>query len=198
MIILASGSPRRKELLSTITDDYTIITSNADETPSKTVPSEIVEELSLKKGEEVFERVKAEGTIDILEENLVISADTLVFLGSERMGKPKDKADAVRMIKELSGNTHDVITGVTLIYTKTGSVKKVSFHEKTEVIVYPLSDKEIEDYVATGEPMDKAGAYAIQGFFGKFIKAVNGEYANVVGLPVARLYHEIQKIKGEF
>lgn len=197
MIILASGSPRRKELLSTITKDFEIITSNADETPSNTVPSLIVEELSLKKGEEVFERASSLGKIDIDKENLIISADTLVFFKDERMGKPSDRADAVRMIKELSGNSHEVITGVTLIYTKGGKMTKKSFHEKTEVCVYQLSDAEIEEYVESGEPMDKAGAYAIQGLFGKYIKSINGEYANVVGLPVARLYHEIKAMTEE-
>lgn len=197
MIILASGSPRRKELLSSITTDFEIITSNADETPESTVPTSIVEELSRKKGEEVFERVTESKKIDINKENLIISADTLVFYKDERMGKPKDKEDAIRMIKALSGNTHEVITGVTLTYTNKGKVTRKSFHEITKVLVYPLSDKEIEEYVASGEPMDKAGAYAIQGLFGKYIKSIDGEYANVVGLPIARLYHEMKLIMGE-
>jgi len=193
MIILASGSPRRKELLANLGYDFKIVTSDADETPTKTVPTEVVEELSRKKGEAVYEKLKAEGGF-IDQENLIISADTLVFLGNERIGKPKDKDDAFRILKELSGNVHDVITGVTLTYVYNGSVKTVSFHETTHVTVYPLTDNEIRDYIATGEPMDKAGAYAIQGFFAKHIKKIDGEYSNVVGLPVARLYHEVKKL----
>ena len=194
MIILASGSPRRKELLTQAGIGFEVLTSDADETPTKTVPSEIVMELSRRKGEDVFGKLESQGRIDASKENLIISADTLVFFKDERLGKPRDKADAVRMLRELSGNVHDVITGVTLIYVNQGEKKQVSFYEKTEVSVYDLTEEEIEDYVATGEPMDKAGAYAIQGYFGKYIKGINGEYANVVGLPIARLYYEIKKI----
>ena len=194
MIILASGSPRRKELLTQAGIDFEVLTSDADETPTKTVPAEIVMELSKRKGEDVFAKLESQGRIDAAGENLIISADTLVFFKDERLGKPKDKADAVRMLRELSGEVHDVITGVTLIYVNHGERKQVSFYEKTEVSVYDLTDEEIETYVATGEPMDKAGAYAIQGYFGKYIKGINGEYANVVGLPIARLYYEIKKI----
>lgn len=194
MVILASGSPRRKELLTQAGIAFEVITSDADETPTKTVPAEIVMELSKRKGEDVYERLEREGRIDKTGETLIISADTLVFFKNERLGKPKDRADAFRMIKELSGDVHDVITGVTLTYVNQGQKKQVRFFEKTEVSVYDLTDEEIEAYIETGEPMDKAGAYAIQGFFGKYIKGINGEYANVVGLPIARLYHEIKKL----
>lgn len=194
MVILASGSPRRKELLTQAGIEFSIITSDADETPTKTVPEEIVMELSLRKGEDVFSKVVKEGKLNPKEENVIIAADTLVFFGQDRMGKPKDKADAVRMLKELSGNSHDVITGVTLIYTNNNEKKVETFFEKTEVFVYDLTDAEIDAYVATGEPMDKAGAYAIQGYFGKYIKGIKGEYANVVGLPIARLYYELKRI----
>ena len=188
MIVLASGSPRRKELLTQAGINFEVFTSDADETPTKTVPSEIV------KGDDVFARLTEQGRIDSSKENLIISADTLVFFKDERLGKPADKADAVRMLRELSGNVHDVITGVTLTYVNQDEKKQVCFFEKTEVSVYDLTEEEIEAYVATGEPMDKAGAYAIQGFFGKYIKGINGEYANVVGLPIARLYYEIKKL----
>ena len=194
MVILASGSPRRKELLTQAGINFEVITSDADETPTKTVPAEIVMELSKRKGEDVYERLEREGRIDKTGETLIISADTLVFFKDERLGKPKDKADAFRMLKELSGDVHDVITGVMLTYVSQGQKNQVCFFEKTEVSVYDLTDDEINAYIATGEPMDKAGAYAIQGFFGKYIKGINGEYANVVGLPIARLYHEIKKL----
>lgn len=193
MVILGSGSPRRKELLTLAGIEFTILTSDADETPTKTVPEEIVMELSDKKGQDVFSKAKEKGLLTDAE-NLIISADTLVFFGNDRMGKPKDKDDAVNMLKKLSGATHQVITGVHLIYEKNGKMVEKSFFEKTDVNVYPMTDAEICDYVATGEPMDKAGAYAIQGLFCKYIKGIQGEYANVVGLPIARLYKELKEI----
>lgn len=192
MVILASGSPRRKELLTQAGIEFSIITSDADETPTKTVPEEIVMELSKRKAEDVYDRVVKEGIFKEGEDNFVIAADTLVFFGQDRMGKPKDKEDAVRMLKELSDNVHDVITGVTILHPADGELRTATFFEKTKVSVYKLSDEEIEAYVATGEPMDKAGAYAIQGYFGKYIKKIEGEYANVVGLPIARVYHELK------
>lgn len=192
MVILASGSPRRKELLTQAGIEFSIITSDADETPNKTVPEEIVMELSKRKAEDVYDRVIKEGIFKEGEDNFIIAADTLVFFGQDRMGKPKDKEDAVRMLKELSDNVHDVITGVTILHPADGELRTATFFEKTKVSVYKLSDEEIEAYVATGEPMDKAGAYAIQGYFGKYIKKIEGEYANVVGLPIARVYHELK------
>lgn len=192
MVILASGSPRRKELLTQAGIEFSIITSDADETPTKTVPEEIVMELSKRKAEDVYDRVIKEGIFKEGEDNFIIAADTLVFFGQDRMGKPKDKEDAVRMLKELSDNVHDVITGVTILHPVDGELRTATFFEKTKVSVYKLSDEEIEAYVATGEPMDKAGAYAIQGYFGKYIKKIEGEYANVVGLPIARVYHELK------
>lgn len=193
MVILGSGSPRRKELLTLAGIDFTVLTSDADETPTKKVPSEIVMELSARKGADVYAKAAEAGMLTD-EENIIIAADTLVFFGNDRMGKPKDKEDAVRMLKDLSGDTHQVITGVSLTYIKNGEITKKSFYEKTDVSVYPLTDEEIETYVASGEPMDKAGAYAIQGLFGKYIKGICGEYANVVGLPIARLYKELKEI----
>lgn len=191
MIILASGSPRRRELLTQMGYEFEIITSDADETPSKEVPSEIVEELSMRKAKEVFEKSHEKYGDDNI---LIIAADTLVFKGEKRMGKPKDVSDAKRMLKELSGSTHQVYTGVSLIYEKAGKTVENSFFEKTDVIFCQLTDEEIDEYIETKEPMDKAGAYAIQGKSAKFITGINGEYANVVGLPVARLYQEIKKI----
>lgn len=190
MIILASKSPRRKELLEQLGLEFQIVTADADETPSKDNPAEIVEELSAKKAEAVLEQVKGRYSEEKL---LIIAADTLVFQGKERMGKPKDAEDAYRMLRLLQDDVHQVYTGVTLVYISEGTTKKVSFNEKTDVFFYPMSEAEIVEYVATGEPMDKAGAYAIQGLSGKFIKSINGEYSNVVGLPIARLYHEIEK-----
>lgn len=191
MIILASKSPRRKEILEQLGLEFQIITADADETPTETVPSKIVEELSAKKAEAVLDKVKNELP---KEDVLIIAADTLVFQGKERMGKPKNVEDAHRMLGLLQNSVHQVYTGVTLVYITNGNEKRVSFNEKTDVVFYPMTEDEIKNYVATGEPMDKAGAYAVQGISAKFIKSINGEYSNVVGLPIARLYHEINNI----
>lgn len=191
MIVLASGSPRRKELLGILEPNFDIITSDADETPTKTLPGEIVEELSNRKAQDVFSKIKDHYG---REQLLIIAADTLVFKGTKRMGKPKDKEDAIEMLKSLQGDVHEVYTGVTLVLKQEAKIKTTSFYEKTKVEFARMSDHEIEAYVSTGEPMDKAGAYAIQGGFGKFITKISGEYNNVVGLPIARLYQELKKI----
>ena len=193
-IILASASPRRKELLSNMGLDYEIIVSDCEEVTEKTKPCDIVRELSKMKALNVFE--KAEG--EIFEDTLIIAADTLVFLNDEHLGKPADTEDAKRMIRKLSGCVHTVITGVTVIKACADGAKGlkkqeiVNFEEITEVYVSKLSESEIEWYVSTGEPMDKAGSYAIQGRFAKFITRINGDYSNVVGLPVSKLYEELK------
>lgn len=193
MIILASKSPRRKELLTQMGIKYEIIESTKPEFTAETEPSRIVEDLSLLKAEDVLYNLDL--TNAKYKNSLIIAADTMVFYKDERLGKPKDEADAVRMIKMLSGNEHEVITGVTLIEIKLGLVTlKKSFSEITKVKFYELSDEEIEAYVKTGEPMDKAGAYAIQGLFAKHVKGIDGDYSNVVGLPISRLYNELKCI----
>lgn len=195
MIILASGSPRRRELISSIFPEFTIIKSEKDEVVTKTKPDEIVNELSKQKAIEVWD--KAIGDNVITDDNsLLIAADTLVFLDGQRMGKPKDYDDAIDMLTKLSGNSHEVYTGVTLFYGNKDSYEEISFYESTRVFFYDISKEDIKSYVDSKEPMDKAGAYAIQGGFAKHIKGIEGEYANVVGLPIARLYQEIKKIGG--
>lgn len=181
-VVLASASPRRKELLSLIFNEYDIRPADCDEAlPEGIKAQEAVEYLSL---------IKNKATVEICDENsLVISADTVVAVEGEILGKPQDKEDARRMISLLSGREHQVFTGVTL--SLNGNFK--TFSEKTDVIFYKLTDKEIEDYISTDEPYDKAGAYGIQGKAGLLVKAVNGDYYNVVGLPVARLKREIME-----
>lgn len=181
-VVLASASPRRKELLSLIFNEYDIRPADCDETlPEGIKAQEAVEYLSL---------IKNKATVEICDENsLVISADTVVAVEGEILGKPQDKEDARRMISLLSGREHQVFTGVTL--SLNGNFK--TFSEKTDVVFYKLTDKEIEDYISTDEPYDKAGAYGIQGKAGLLVKAVNGDYYNVVGLPVARLKREIME-----
>ena len=179
-VVLASASPRRKELLSLIFNEYDIRPADCDEAlPEGIKAQEAVEYLSL---------IKNKATVEICDENsLVISADTVVAVEGEILGKPQDKEDARRMISLLSGREHQVFTGVTL--SLNGNFK--TFSEKTDVVFYKLTDKEVEDYISTDEPYDKAGAYGIQGKAGLLVKAVNGDYYNVVGLPVARLKREI-------
>lgn len=209
MIILASQSPRRRELLTQMGVEFEIMVSKKDEIVTETEPEKIVTELSMAKGEEILCQLKDSKRIsnellpikegesfgDECEEGiLVISADTLVFLGEKRLGKPKDEEDAFNMLKSLSGNVHKVLTGVTLNYVVGNRCKTVSFASSTEVTMALMDDREINEYVASGEPMDKAGAYAIQGKCAKYVTGICGEYANVVGLPIARLYSEIKKI----
>ena len=177
-VILASASPRRKELLTNMGMDFEIIVSDVEEKVTKVKPSEIVVELSKLKAEDVA------GKVEVSPGTLIIAADTLVFLGDERLGKPKDEEDAVKMLKELSGRVHEVITGVTLIYNKGNSREEVSFYETTEVTFEKLDEDEIREYVSTGEPMDKAGAYAIQGGAGAFVTGLDGSFENVMGFPV--------------
>lgn len=186
-IILASGSPRRKELLELIGVEFKIITSNKEEVITSTNPEEVVKELSMMKAEDVAEGVTGPA--------IILGADTVVAHGGRILGKPKDKEDAFRMIRSFAGEDHYVYTGVCIIKKEAdGSVKKISFAEGTKVTVYPMSDEEIERYVASGEPMDKAGAYAIQGLFAPYIKGIEGDYYNIVGFPIAGIY---QRLKNE-
>ncbi len=185
-LILVSQAPRRTDLLTNMGSDFDIVVSDVEEKVTKTNPNEIVVELSKLKAHDVYDKVKpADGT-------LILAADTLVFLKNERLGKPADDKDAFRMLRELSGREHHVITGVNLIYQTNGKAEEYSFSEGTSVLFAELSDKEILDYIATGEPKDKAGSYAIQGKGAKFVKGINGDYSNVVGLPVPRLYEEMK------
>ena len=192
-IILASGSPRRRELLSQIGLEFTVITSEADEHTSIKEPARYVEYLSSVKAEAVhdmLQNVLTDKDNDIKAGSyVIIGADTIVSHKEHILTKPVDEADAYRILKELSGDCHQVYTGVTLLY---GDGSSKSFSNRTDVYCYELTDKEIHDYITTGEPMDKAGAYGIQGSFAAFIKGIDGDYNNVVGLPVSRVYQELK------
>lgn len=191
-MILASGSPRRKELLEQVGVSFEISVADGEEIISKKLPWEIVEELSLQKATEVAGRYEAKQ--EITEQTVVIGADTIVAYGEEIMGKPKNEEMAKEMLQKLQDGSHQVYTGVTLIIMTAGNRQVVTFHEKTDVEMYPMSEKQIDAYVATKEPMDKAGSYAIQGKCAAYIKGICGDYNNVVGLPVARLMQEIFKL----
>ena len=188
-IILASGSPRRKELLAQAGFDFEVEVSNADEDVTEESPTEMVEELAARKAQAVVNLHNKEE-----DDCLVIGADTIVVLDGKVLGKPADEEAAKAMLLALSGQTHQVYTGVALFSIKKGIVeKKKTFHECTDVTMVPITEKEIADYVASGDPLDKAGAYGIQGPAAIFISGIKGDYYNVVGLPVSRVYHEIEK-----
>ncbi len=176
--ILASASPRRRELLGYVVKDFDIIPSDVDETiPEVVNPENSAEYLAVKKAKAVSNEHM---------QDIVIGCDTVVILDGEVFGKPADKTDARIMLEKLSGRIHKVITGVCLC--RENEMK--SFSSVTEVEFYNLSEDEIEEYIATGEPMDKAGAYGIQGYGSLLVKEIHGDFFNVVGLPVSRLKRE--------
>ena len=198
-IILASQSPRRKELLEQIGLEFEICPAKGEEIITKTIPEEVVMELSKQKAEEVAAMVSVYGEnhkeITTPSDILVIGADTVVAYDGKILGKPKDEADAKAMLTMLSGNTHSVFTGVTLVLIdKSGRAGELVFYEKTDVKMHEMSEKEIDQYIATGEPMDKAGSYGIQGKCAIYIEKIDGDYNNVVGLPITRIYQELKKI----
>lgn len=184
-IILASASPRRRELLGQVGIVPEIIPSTMEEVITSTDPEAVVLELSAQKAGEVAARL-GKGKI-------VIGADTVVSVGGEILGKPEDTQDAARMIGLLQGGVHQVYTGVTLILTGEKE-RRVSFAERTDVRVYPMTPREILQYVTSGESGDKAGAYGIQGRFAAYIQGISGDYSNVVGLPVGRTFQELKKL----
>lgn len=190
--VLASASPRRWELLEQAGIHFEISQAQGEEISAKETPADLVEELSFRKADEVAQRYLKKYKNDTV---VIIGADTIVAHHNEIMGKPKDLEDASAMLSRLQGDTHQVYTGVTLIILEQGQEKRgrevITFHEKTDVHMYPMTPEQIAAYVATGEPADKAGAYAIQGKCAVYIKGINGDYNNVVGLPVARLMHEL-------
>ena len=189
-IILASASPRRKELLRQIGIRYKVMPSTVEEQITKTLPEDVVQELSYQKAVDVCSRLQEQGEDDFT----VIGADTVVAFMNHIMGKPKDTEDACQMLNGLQGNVHQVYTGVTLCFKQKGMPSMFhTFYERTDVSMYPMTQDEIEAYVATGEPMDKAGAYAIQGKCAAYIERICGDYNNVVGLPIGRLYQELKK-----
>lgn len=185
-VILGSGSPRRKEILEQVGITHTVIVSQLEEKITKTKPEQVVMELAEQKGMNVSLQV---------EEGLIIGADTVVAIDGKILGKPKNEEDAFKMLQELSGNIHSVFTGVCMILKKDGGiVDKSVFFEETNVKMCSMTEEEIKDYIMGGEPMDKAGAYGIQGEAGMFIESIQGDYYNVVGLPLARVVKEMKKI----
>ncbi len=180
--ILASGSPRRKELLEQAHYSFTIQTSTIEEQVEVGLhPAKVVEQLAKQKAEDVW---------STNEEAVVLGSDTVVVFGNNILGKPIGEEDAKSMLRLLSGNVHSVYTGVALCFPK--GVK--TFYEKTDVEFYPLSEEEIEMYIRSGEPFDKAGAYGIQGFGAYLVKRVMGDYFTVVGLPLAKTMRALKDV----
>ena len=179
-IILASGSPRRKELLEQIGITFEIQKAEGEEMITSTVPTEVVKELSLQKAQEAAKKCGGD---------VIIGADTVVAADGQILGKPGDQEDAMRMLRMLQGKDHEVVTGVAVLLKETGQM--ISFAEVTKVHVFPMTEAQMEAYVESGEPMDKAGAYGIQGRFAAYVSGIEGDYNNVVGLPIGRLYQEV-------
>ena len=215
-IILASASPRRKEILGKTGFDFEVRVSGCDENIKESLPDKLVMELSALKAQDVARNEN---------QSIIIGSDTVVAHNGEILGKPKDVEDAKRMIRSFSGDKHQVYTGVTLIVpnankreadtvikaaertlpivkemsvsendAENGTTYRITYCVGTDVYVLPMTDEEIDRYVSTGEPMDKAGAYAIQGLFAPYIKGIVGDYYNVVGLPLCSLYSLIKPL----
>ena len=179
-VILASASPRRQELLKQIGISFEVMPSQKEEKADFPEPRKLVEALSAQKAEDIREQTADDAA-------LVIGADTVVCCDGMVLGKPKDEEDACSMLSMLQGRKHQVYTGVTLCWGR----ERLTFSERTEVEFYPMSREQILFYISTKEPMDKAGAYGIQGLGAMWVKGIEGDYNNVVGLPVGRLYQEM-------
>jgi len=185
MLVLASASPRRQELLRNAGIPFVVHPADVDETP--------IRGESARGCAERLAREKALNVWRVRPQDVVLGADTVVVVGGEILGKPVDAEDAARMLRMLSGRDHQVITGVCVAGINAGEDEPVTDSETTLVTVSPISEDEIREYVASGEPMDKAGAYAIQGIASRWIPRIEGDYSNVVGLPVALVYRMLTR-----
>ena len=201
-IVLASESPRRKELLKQAGLDFKVITSNIDENTVYSEPDRIVMDLSEMKCRAVADKLsESYNEIKKIPEGydkiLIVAADTIVSRGGVSLGKPKNKEDAHLILRRLSGRTHEVYTGVSCVLLSRGEDKKIKetdsfgFFSETKVKMYRFSEDEIKDYIATGEPLDKAGAYGIQGIGERLVEYIKGDYNNVVGFPLSKFMKEL-------
>lgn len=192
-IILGSASPRRRELMAQIGLEFEVVVSHKEEHYESIIPEEIVKELALMKAENVASELDEQGTV---KDTIIIGADTIVVLDNQILGKPKDEADAFRMLKDLQGRAHQVFTGVAILDFDKEGIRKTHNHAvETKVYVHEMDESEITSYIQSGEPMDKAGAYGIQGKFAAYIDQIEGDYYNVVGLPVSYVYQQIKAIR---
>ncbi|MQN01190.1 MAG: septum formation protein Maf [Lachnospiraceae bacterium] len=200
-VILASQSPRRRELLEQIDIFPEIIPADVEEFTLETEPSAVVEDLSTQKANATLLKLLRSGQHASDKPVIIIAADTVVVSDGRILGKPASHEKAFEMISALQGRTHEVYTGVTLFFLGSSDgrpalTNRKTFSEMTQVSVYPMSEAEIRAYADSDEPMDKAGAYGIQGSFGKNIREIHGDYTNVVGLPVGRVWNEIKGLWG--
>ncbi|MGN0361540.1 MAG: Maf family protein [Bilifractor sp.] len=213
-IVLASASPRRLELMHQAGFEVEVIPSHSEEKISGGTPEEVVRHLSRQKAEDVAARlagadrtsgdvIKADRTSGDVTgavkrsgsgSRIVLGADTIVVRDADILGKPADRAEAIAMLQSLSGRSHQVYTGVTLAELQVGEIcREETFAVCTKVYVCAMTDQEICDYVDSGDPMDKAGSYGIQGIFARYIEKIEGDYYNVVGLPVSAVYHKLKR-----
>ncbi len=184
-IILASASPRRRELMTLAGYDFEVICADINETvPKNAAPEDVVKSLALQKAQAV---AKSHG------DAVVVGSDTVVALDGKILGKPHSECEAAEMLRSLSGRKHKVYTGVAIVC----GAKTKNFFDESDVEFYPLSETEIEAYVATGEPMDKAGSYGIQGKGALLVKGISGDYFNVMGLPISKVYREMRDFLAE-
>ena len=190
-IILASKSPRRREILENLGFEFEVMTCETDESSDISNGARLAVELSARKAKAVAEMLFKDGKAD--GQTIVVGCDTVVICGDEILGKPRDRADAERMMRMLSGRGHSVVSGLTLICGD----QIISDHAETKVFFDKLTDEDIEDYISSDEPYDKAGGYGIQGKAGLFINRIEGCYYNVVGLPVNLLNHCLKKISSK-
>jgi septum formation protein len=181
-LVLASGSPRRKELLRNVKLSFDVSVSNIDESIDETLtPEEKAMTIALKKAKAILEQ---------FPDSYILAADTAVVFQNQFLGKPKNEQESINVLKTLSNQTHEVVTGVAILFKDT----QKTFFERTEVTFWDLTDEEIQTYVASGEPKDKAGSYGIQGLGSALVKHIKGDYFTVVGLPVSRTLRELRDL----
>lgn len=198
-IVLASASPRRKQILELVGIEFDVWPSSVDESVTSSLPDKVCTELSRQKALDVASQIvkynESHRELVTPTDIIVIGSDTIVAKCDIIFGKPLNEADAIRMLKQLSGTTHSVYTGVTFAFISSdGRVGEHTFCEETKVSFYPLSDDDIKEYVAAEDVMDKAGAYGIQTGAAAFIRSIEGDYYNVMGLPIAKLMQELKEL----
>lgn len=181
-LILASSSPRRQDILNQLVTSFEIISSNVDESVDKNLPPEEIVMALAKR--------KASSIANTHQDAFIIGADTIVVFENQILGKPADSDEAKQMLTTLSGNTHSVYTGTCIINGRNEQI----FFEKTDVTFWELAEEEIDRYIRTGEPLDKAGSYGIQGYGATLVKSIYGDFYSVVGLPIAKLYQTLKEM----
>lgn len=184
-IILASGSPRRKELLTAITKDFEVIVSNSNESFQEGLTiEEQAKRISYLKAKEVFEKTTGD--------RVVIGSDTMVLKNEKHYGKPKDENEAYQMLLDLQNDRNEIITGISILIEEDGRQEEYRDYDIAKVYIAPMNEREIQEWIDTGKAMDKAGAYAVQEEFGKFIERIEGSYATVMGLPIHKVYQIVK------